>query len=229
VAVFFAREGADVAIFYYDEHADAQETKTMVEQEGSRCMVVAGDIGNSFFCNEQVTASVAWLGGLNILVNNAAYQPFQDNAEHLTDEQLTKTFQTNVFSYFYMTRACLTYLESGDTIINTVSVTAYRGSSHLLDYTASKAAGLGFTRALARMVADRGIRANAVAPVPIWTPLTPSTFPAEHVSRFGAQPLLKRPGQPEEVAPSYVFLASRDSSYFTGSVLHPDGGEIVNE
>ena len=229
VSVFFAREGADVAVVYYDEHEDARETKQMVEKEGRKCILIPGDVKRSAFCDDAVEQAVRELGSLNILVNNAAHQPFQDDLESITDEQLRTTFETNVFAYFYMARACMRHLKEGDTIINTTSVTAYRGSSHLLDYSATKAAEIGFTRALARMLIDKGIRVNAVAPGPVWTPLTPSTFPPEDVKYFGNQTLMKRAAQPEEIAPSYVFLACKDSSYFTGSTLHPDGGEIVNE
>lgn len=229
VAIFFAREGADVAIIYYDEHQDAEETRGLVEKEGRRCLLIPGDVGDSAFCSEAVERAARELGAINILVNNASHQSFQADLESVTDEQILRTFKTNIFAYFYLSRACLKYLEPGDTIINTTSVTAYRGSSHLLDYAATKGAEVGFTRSLARILAKKGIRVNGVAPGPIWTPLTPSTYPAEQVARFGTSTLMGRAGQPEEVAPSYVFLASRDSSYFTGSVLHPDGGEIVNE
>ena len=229
VAVFFAREGADVAVLYLDEEEDAAETKKMVEAEGRKCLLLAGDIGDSGFCDDAVSQIAAEFGGIDVLVNNAAYQPFQNDLETLRDEQLMKTFRTNIFSYFYMSRACLPHFKEGASIINTSSVTAYRGSSHLLDYTATKGAEVGFTRSLARILNKKGIRVNAVAPGPIWTPLTPATYPPEYMKTFGRQTLMQRAGHPEEVAPSYVFLASRDGSYFTGSVLHPDGGEIVNE
>lgn len=228
VAVFFAREGADVCVVYLNEHEDARETRQMVEKENRKCLLMAGDIGDPAFCERVVSETVEQLGGLNILVNNAAYQPFQDDIKSLSDEQLLRTFKTNVFSYFYLSRAAMDHLKEGDSIINTTSVTAYRGSSHLMDYTATKGAEVGFTRALARVLVKKGIRVNAVAPGPVWTPLTPSTFSPEEVRKFGKQTLMDRPGQPEEVAPSYVFLASRDASYMTGTVLHPNGGEIVN-
>lgn len=228
VSILFAREGADVSIVYYDEHQDAKDTKKMVEEEGARCLLFSGDIGSSSFCKKVAVKTKQEFGQINILVNNAAHQPLQYDLETLTDDQLLRTFKTNIFSYFYMARACMEYFAKGDTIINTSSVTAYRGSSHLLDYTSTKAAEIGFTRALARTLSKREIRVNAVAPGPIWTPLTPSTFPAEDVKNFGKQTLMNRAGHPEEVAPSYVFLASKDASYFTGTVLHPNGGEIVN-
>ncbi|MCF7898121.1 MAG: SDR family oxidoreductase [Candidatus Omnitrophica bacterium] len=228
ISIFFAKEGADVSIVYYDEHQDARDTKKMVEEEGANCLLLSGDLGSSSFCQKVTEKTKEEFGAINILVNNAAYQPLQYDLETLTDQQLLRTFKTNIFSYFYMSRACIKYLAKGDTIINTSSVTAYRGSSHLLDYTSTKAAEIGFTRALAKSLAKREIRVNAVAPGPIWTPLTPSTFPAEDIKNFGKQTLMDRAGHPEEVAPSYVFLASQDASYFTGTVLHPNGGEIVN-
>lgn len=229
VAIFFAREGADIAILYYDEHDDVKKTKELVLKEGSKCITISGDISNSEYCTNAVRKIAQEFGTINILVNNAAHQPFQENLESLTDEQLMKTFEVNVFGYFFMSRACLTYLREGDVIINTASVTAYRGSSHLLDYASTKGAEIAFTRSLARVLAPRKIRVNAVAPGPVWTPLTTSTFPAVYMKSFGKQTLMQRAGQPEEIAPSYVFLASHDSSYMTGSVIHPDGGEIVNE
>ncbi len=228
VAIFFAREGSDIAVIYCDEHGDARKTKELVEEEGRTCLLIAGDVGDSAFCAEAVEMTARGLGGINILVNNAAWQPLQADLESITDEQILRTFKTNIFAYFYLSRACLKYLKDGDTIINTTSITAYRGSSRLLDYASTKGAEVGFTRSLARILAKKGIRVNGVAPGPIWTPLTPSTYPPEQVAEFGTSTLMGRAGQPEEVAPSYVFLASRDSSYFTGTVLHPDGGEIVN-
>jgi NAD(P)-dependent dehydrogenase (short-subunit alcohol dehydrogenase family) len=229
VAILYAREGANVAIVYYNEDQDARDTQKMVEEEGGRCLLIAGDVGDSGFCQDAVKRTLHEFNWINILVNNSAYQPFQDNVENLTDEQLLRTFRTNVFSYFYFARACIPHFREGDVIINSSSVTAYRGSSHLLDYTTTKAAEIGFTRALSRTIWDKGIRVNAVAPGPVWTPLTTSTFPAEHMKHFGKQTLMGRAAHPEEIAPSYVFLASQDSSYMTGTVIHPDGGEIVNE
>jgi NAD(P)-dependent dehydrogenase (short-subunit alcohol dehydrogenase family) len=228
VAIAFAKEGADVAIAYLSEHGDAQETRTLVEKEGRRCIAMAGDVGDERFCQQIVQDIVRELGRLDILVNNAAEQHPQDDIAKITSAQLERTFRTNVFSFFYMTKAALPYLREGSAIINTTSVTAYRGSAHLLDYAATKGAIVAFTRSLAKALVGQGIRVNGVAPGPIWTPLIPSTFPAERVGTFGADVPMQRAGQPEEVAPSYVFLASDDASYMTGQILHPNGGEVVN-
>ena len=230
VAVLFAREGADIAIIYLNEHDDARETQRLVKAEGRRCILMDGDAGDESFCRAAVSRTVRELGGLNVLVNNAAEQHPQKRFEDITAEQWEKTFRTNIHAYFYLTQAALPHLGEGDTIINTTSVTAYRGSPHLVDYSATKGAIVTFTRSLAIQLAQRntGIRVNGVAPGPIWTPLIPSTFDAAKVDEFGADTPLARPGQPEEVAPAYVFLASTDSSYITGQVIHPNGGEIVN-
>ena len=228
VAIAYAKEGADVAIVYLDEHDDAQATKHQVEELGHRCIVIAGDVGDPQFCADAVTLTVDEFGKLDILVNNAAEQHPQDSLLDITPEQIEKTFRTNVFSYFYMAREALKHLPPGGAIINTSSVTAYRGSSHLVDYAATKAAIVGFTRSLALSLAERGIRVNGVAPGPIWTPFIPASFAAEEVATLGSDVPMQRAGQPEEVAPSYVFLASSDSSYMTGQVLHPNGGEVVN-
>lgn len=228
VAVAFAREGADVAIVYLNEHKDAEETKRLVEKEGRRCLTMAGDVGMAAFCSESVDRTLREFGHLDILVNNAAEQHPQDSIVKISPEQLDRTFRTNIFSFFYMTQAALPHLTEGSTILNTTSVTAYKGSGHLLDYSSTKGAIVSFTRSLSQALAEKRIRVNAVAPGPIWTPLIPSTFPADKVETFGSDVPLKRPGQPEEVAPSYVFLASEDSSYMTGQVLHPNGGTIVN-
>jgi NAD(P)-dependent dehydrogenase (short-subunit alcohol dehydrogenase family) len=228
VAIAFAKEGANVAIAYLNEHGDAQETRTLVEKEGRRCIAMAGDVGDERFCQQIVQDTVRELGRLDILVNNAAEQHPQDDIAKITSAQLERTFRTNVFSFFYMTKAALPYLREGSAIINTTSVTAYRGSAHLLDYAATKGAIVAFTRSLAKALVGQGIRVNGVAPGPIWTPLIPSTFPAERVASFGADVPMQRAGQPEEVAPSYVFLASDDASYMTGQILHPNGGEVVN-
>ena len=228
VAVAYAKEGADIAVVYLNEHEDAKETQRLVESEGRRCILIAGDVGKESFCQEAVERTVREFGRLDILVNNAAEQHPQDSLEKITSEQLERTFRTNIFSYFYMGKAALPHLKEGSTIINTTSVTAYKGSPQLLDYSSTKGAIVAFTRSLSQALAEKQIRVNAVAPGPIWTPLIPSTFPPDKVSTFGSDVPLKRAGQPEEVAPSYVFLASQDSSYTTGQVLHPNGGTVVN-
>jgi NAD(P)-dependent dehydrogenase (short-subunit alcohol dehydrogenase family) len=228
VAVAFAKEGADVAIVYLEEHKDANETKRLVEENGRRCLLVSGDIGQEEFCRKAVEQAVKALGKIDILVNNAAEQHPQESIEKITEKQLERTFRTNIFSFFFMVKAAMKRLKQGAAIINTTSVTAYKGSPHLLDYSSTKGAITAFTRSLSQALADKGIRVNAVAPGPIWTPLIPSTFPANKVEKFGSDVPLGRPGQPEEIAPSFVFLASDDSSYMTGQVIHPNGGTIVN-
>jgi NAD(P)-dependent dehydrogenase (short-subunit alcohol dehydrogenase family) len=228
VAIAFAKEGANVAIVYFDEHEDAKATKSRIEQLERRCVLISGDVGDPAFCSDAVSLTVEEFGRLDILVNNAAEQHPQENPLDITPEQLERTFRTNIFAYFYMACEALKYLRSGGVIINTSSVTAYRGSPHLIDYASTKAAIVGFTRSLALALADKGIRVNGVAPGPIWTPLIPASFDKEDVATFGSQVPMQRPGQPEEVAPSFVFLASSDSSYMTGQMLHPNGGEVVN-
>lgn len=228
VAIAFAREGADLAISYFDEHEDAKETQRMVEKEGRRCLTIAGDVGNHEHCMSVVRTVLEDLGHLDILINNAAQQHTQDSLEKITPRQLEQTFRTNIFSYFFMAQAALPHLAEGSSIINTTSVTAYKGSPHLVDYSATKGAIVSFTRSLALSLAQKKIRVNAVAPAPIWTPLIPSTFPPDGVATFGSDVPLQRAGQPEEVAPSYVFLASADASYMTGQVLHPNGGTVID-
>ncbi|KOR82168.1 SDR family oxidoreductase [Paenibacillus solani] len=228
VAVHFAKEGADVSIVYLSEHKDAEETKRQVEQEGRKCLLIAGDIGDDAFCRDAVGETVEKLGKLDILVNNAAEQHPQKKIEDITKEQLERTFRTNIFGMFFMTKAAMPHLSKGSTIINTASITAYRGSPQLLDYSSTKGAIVAFTRSLSMNVAEQGIRVNAVAPGPIWTPLIPSTFTSDQVSEFGATQPMKRPGQPEELAPAYVYLASTDSSYVSGQVIHVNGGEVIN-
>ena len=228
VAVAFAKEGADVAIVYLEEHKDANETKRLVEENGRRCLLVSGDVGQEGFCRKAIGQTVKQLGKIDILVNNAAEQHPQKSIEKITEKQLERTFRTNIFSYFFMVKAAMKHLKKGAAIINTTSVTAYKGSAHLLDYSSTKGAITAFTRSLSQALADKDIRVNGVAPGPIWTPLIPSTFPAKEVETFGSDVPLGRPGQPEEIAPSFVFLASDDSSYMTGQILHPNGGTVVN-
>lgn len=227
VAVHFAREGADIAIIYLMEDDDALETKKLVEAEGRKCLLIEGDIREHSFCIEAVETARKKLGEINILVNNAAEQHVQKNIEDIEAEQLEKTFKTNIFSFFYFTQECVKYMKKGDCIINTTSVTAYRGSPHLLDYSSTKGAIVSFTRSLAVNLAEKGIRVNGVAPGPIWTPLIPASFDEEKVSEFGKDQPLGRAGQPSEVGPSYVFLACEDASYISGQILHPNGGEII--
>jgi len=229
VAVLFAHEGADVAIVYLNEHKDAKETARLIEQEGRRCVTIPGDVGKEKFCQQAIARSVKDFGQLDILVNNAAEQHPTEELEKITDKQLRRTFETNIFSMFYCCKAAHRHLKKRQgTIINTTSVTAYRGSPHLLDYASTKGAIVAFTRSLSKALAEEGIRVNGVAPGPIWTPLIPSTFPAKKVEEFGTDVPLKRAGEPDEVAPCYLFLACSDSSYMTGQILHPNGGEVVN-
>jgi NAD(P)-dependent dehydrogenase (short-subunit alcohol dehydrogenase family) len=228
VAVAMAREGALIAILYLEEIADAKETARLIEAEGSRALLFKGDVGDEMFCWESVERINEEFGRIDILVNNAAEQHEVDDPMELSSEQLERTFRTNVFSFFHMTRACLQYMESGASIINTTSITAYQGHKTLIDYAATKGAIVALTRSLSQALTDRGIRVNGVAPGPIWTPLIPASFSAEKVARHGESVPMERAGQPNEVAPCYVFLASDDASYISGQVLHPNGGKIVN-
>ncbi len=227
-AIAFAKEGADLVILYLNEHQDARETKRQVEQENRRCLTIAGDIGRESFCTQAVKRTMKEFKHIDVLVNNAAVQYPQKDIQKITARQLEKTFRTNIFSFFFMTKAVMPHLKEGSAIINTTSVTAYRGSESLLDYSSTKGAILAFTRSLAINLAPKKIRVNGVAPGPIWTPLIPASFDAKHVAEFGSDVPMKRAGEPSEVAPCYVFLASEDSSYMTGQVLHPNGGEVIN-
>lgn len=228
VAVAFAKEGADIAIAYLEEHGDASDTKKEIEQCGRKCLLIAGDVGNEQFCSDVAAKTMAAFGHIDILVNNAAEQHVRESIMDIDNAQLEKTFRTNIFSMFHMVKAVLPHLKKGARIINTTSVTAYKGSPHLLDYSATKGAIVAFTRSLSLQLIEQGILVNGVAPGPIWTPLIPSTFPPEKVGNFGKDVPMKRPGQPDEVAPCYVFLASPECSYMSGQVLHPNGGTIVN-
>lgn len=228
VALSFASEGAVVAVVYLDEHQDALETQRLVREAGSECILLAGDVGDEQFCQETIRNVMERCGKLDILVNNAGQQYPSSDIEKISADQLEQTFRTNIFSMFYMVKAALPYLVSGARIINTASVTAYRGSAHLLDYAATKGAIVAFTRSLAQQLVKHGIHVNAVAPGPVWTPLIAASFSAEEVSHFGASVPMQRPGQPDEIAPAYLFLATDGASYMTGQVLHPNGGEIIN-
>lgn len=228
VAIGFAKEGADVAIVYLEEDEDAHTTKKCVEESERRCYLIRGDIREEEFCNYAVAQTIRQMGKLDILVNNAAEQHVQLSLEDITSQQLESTFRTNIFSVFHLTRAALPHLREGSCIINTASSTAYKGKEELIDYSATKGSIVAFTRSLSQSLAEKKIRVNAVAPGPIWTPLIPASFDADMVAEFGTRTPMGRAGQPDEVAPSFIFLASSDASYMTGQVLHPNGGTIVN-
>ena len=227
VAVLFAREGANIAILYLEETEDARNAQQMVREEGGECLTIAGDVGDEQFCRKAVKKVVDRFGGVDVLINNAAEQHSKEDVTEISAEQLERTFRTNIFGYFFMTQAALPHMREGSAIVNTTSVTAYRGSKQLLDYSSTKGAIVAFTRALAQSLVERKIRVNGVAPGPIWTPLIPASFDEEKVSSFGKNVPMGRPGEPNEVAPCHLFLACEDSSYMTGQVLHPNGGEIV--
>ena len=227
VAVAMAREGARIAIVYLEEHKDANATRELVRKEGSEAILLAGDVGDEEFCQAAVEATIEQFGRLDILVNNAAEQHETDDIRNIDAKQIERTFRTNVFSMFYMSKHALRHMAPGGSIINTTSITAYKGHKTLLDYASTKGAIVSLTRALAEAVIKDGIRVNAVAPGPIWTPLIPASFEPEHVAKHGSAAPMQRPGQPNEVAPCYVFLASDEASYISGQVLHPNGGTVV--
>lgn len=227
VSLAFAKEGADICIFYFNEHEDAQLTKYYVEKQGSRCLLISGDIRDETFCNDAVSKTVSFFGGIDILVNNAGVQFPQTGIENISAEQMKLTFEVNFYGLFIMTKLVLPYLKCGSSIINTTSITAYEGNEWLIDYSSTKGAIVSFTRAMARSLVSDGIRVNAVAPGPIWTPLQPASWPADYIPTFGSDTPMKRAGQPFELAPTYVYLASEDSSYVTGQVLHVDGGQSM--
>jgi len=228
VSVLFAREGASVAIIYLSEHEDAKETAELVAAEGGRALLLPGDVADVAFCQSAVNKTVEHFGGLDILINNCAEQHSVYDLTEISPEQLERTFKTNIFGYFFLTQAALPHLKRGSAIINTTSVTAYRGSKHLMDYASTRGAVVAFTRSLSSNLAEQGIRVNGVAPGPIWTPLIPASFSDEEMDNFGKKTPMKRAGQPNEVAPAFLFLACEDSSYMTGQVLHPNGGEVLN-
>ena len=229
VAALYAREGADVAILYLCEHDDAAMTKEIVEKEGRKAITIAGDVGSKDFCEQAIRQTVEQLGGLDVLVNNAGEQHYDEDITSITEEQLRRTFQTNIFGMFFLTQAAMPHLKAGSAIVNCTSETMYKGSPGLLDYSATKGAITAFTRSLAKNLVEKGIRVNGVAPGPLWTPLNPSGGqPPEKIPEFGKSTPMKRPGQPNEVAPSFLFLACEDSSYMTGQVLHPDGGNTTS-
>ena len=228
VAVAMAREGAKIAIVYLEEHKDAEETVRLVQQEGSEAIKFPGDVGDETFCEKTVDDTVKTFGRLDILVNNAAEQHEVDDPLELTAQQIERTFRTNVFSFFFMAKAALRHMKAGATILNTTSITAFKGHKTLLDYSSTKGAIVSMTRSLSEVLVEKGIRVNAVAPGPIWTPLIPASFDAEKTAKHGGSAPMKRAGQPNEVAPCYVFLASEEASYISGQVLHPNGGTVVS-
>ncbi|MCC5900593.1 MAG: SDR family oxidoreductase [Halomonas sp.] len=228
VAIHYAREGADSVIVHLKEDKDAEDTKRLVEAEGRRCLVLKGDVAEPKFCREIVKRTLDHFGKINIVINNAAEQYDWDDVTDIPDDQLLRTFQTNLFSHFYLTKSALPHLSEGDTIIATSSINAFKGNDTLIDYTATKGAIQGLVRSLAISLMDRGIRVNAVAPGPVWTPLIPASFAKEKVAEFGNQVPMKRPGQPSEMGPAYVYLACEESSYMSGQTLHLNGGVILN-
>jgi NAD(P)-dependent dehydrogenase (short-subunit alcohol dehydrogenase family) len=228
VAIHFAREGANIAIVYYDEKQDALGTKRLVEKEGRECLVIKGDLTSEKFCRKVVTDTIEKFGQLNILVNNAAMQFPENDLQDISRKHLQVTFETNIYPFFYTTQEAMNNLTKGDCVINTSSITAYRGSDHLVDYASTKGAIVAFTRSLAAQLVDKGIRVNGVAPGPVWTPLITATFEEDEVAKFGQDTPMGRAGQPSEIGPAYVFLACDDSSYMTGQMIHVNGGEPIN-
>lgn len=228
VSIMYALEGADIAIVYFNEHDDANETKRIIEQKGRRCVLISGDIGDESFCKDAVNRTVKELGGIDILINNAAEQHMQLSIENITKEQLESTFRTNVFGMFFMTKHALPHLKEGSCIINTASVTAYKGDELLIDYSSTKGAVISFTRSMALSLMSKKIRVNAVSPGPVWTPLIPASFTEYDVSKFGSDNPLGRAAQPIEMAGTYVYLASACAAYVTGQTIHTNGGVIVN-
>lgn len=227
-AILYAKEGADIVIMYLDEHEDAKATQKIIEHLGRRCITIAGDIGDEIFCAEAVQQTIHQFGHLNILVNNAGEQHAQNSILDISSQQLERTFRTNIFGMFFLTKAALPYLQSGAAIINTASITAYEGEVRLIDYSASKGAVVSFTRSLSESLIKQGIRVNGVAPGPIWTPLIPASFSAEEVAVFGSTTSMRHAGQPVELAPTYLYLASQDSAYISGQIFHVNGGTIIN-
>jgi len=229
VAIGFAKEGADVAIVYLNEHQDAEETRQHIERAGRRALLIAGDVGDPAFCREAVQKTIAEFGRIDILINNAAEQHEVENFEDIEEAQIERTFRTNIFGYMFLTKYALKHMREGAAIVNSTSVTAYKGSPQLVDYASTKGAIVAFTRSLSQQLVERKIRVNGVAPGPIWTPLIPASFDEERTASHGQNVPLERAGQPDEVAPSYIFLAAeQDSSYMTGQILHPNGGSVVN-
>ena len=228
VAVAYAREGADVVIVYLNEHEDAKATKKAVESYGRSCLAIAGDVGEEAFCQQIIDQTIKEYSKLDILVNNAAEQHVQNGLENITTQQFERTFRTNFYSVFFLTRAALPHLKRGAAIINTASLTCYEGDEQLIDYSCTKGAIVAFTRSLGKSLAPKGIRVNGVAPGTVWTPLIPASFPADQVANWGMKNAMKRSGQPQDLSPAYVFLAAEDSTYMTGQVIHVNGGVVVN-
>ncbi|MCM3584771.1 SDR family oxidoreductase [Mesobacillus maritimus] len=227
VALTFAKEGADVVFVYFNEEKDAKQTTELIKATGRKCLAISGDLADETFCKQVVTDTIQTFGKLNILVNNAAVQYVQNGLENISTEQLLRTFQVNVFGMFHLTKAALAHMEKNSSIINTTSLSAYEGNPKLIDYSATKGAIVSFTRSLSKSLASKGIRVNGVAPGKVWTPLIPSSFPEDQVAKWGSDTAMKRAGQPVEFGPAYVYLASNDSSYVTGQILHLNGGLFV--